>query len=58
MAIFTQFVIVISKINSDGIISMLNLVFIVSNDGKIVTSKQVVADNCENLVVLFHMSEV
>ena len=58
MDIFTQFVIVISKINSDGIISMLNLVFIVSNDGKIVTSKQVVADNCENLVVLFHMSEV
>lgn len=51
MNIFTQIVVVIGKITPNGV-SMLGSGFIISNDGKIATTKHVVGTDPSNLVIL------
>lgn len=51
MNIFTQIVVVIGKITPTGV-SMLGTGFIISNNGKIATTKHVVGSDPTNLVIL------
>lgn len=51
MNIFTQIVVVVGKITPNAV-SMLGTGFIISNDGKIATSKHVVGSDPSNLVIL------
>jgi S1-C subfamily serine protease len=58
MNIFTQIVVVIGKITPNGV-GMLGTGFIISNDGKIITSKHVVGPDPANLVILApHTSDI
>lgn len=59
MNIFTQTVLTIGRANSEGIIGMLGTGFLISNDGKVVTSRHVVGDNEQGLVVLVpHINDI
>ncbi|NEW78732.1 MAG: trypsin-like peptidase domain-containing protein [Gelidibacter sp.] len=51
MNIFTQIIVVIGKITPNGV-SMLGTGFIISNNGKIATTKHVVGSDPTNLVIL------
>lgn len=58
MNIFTQIVVTIGQIGQDGI-NMLGTGFIISNDGKIVTTKHVVGSDPSRLVVLMpHINNI
>lgn len=58
MNIFTQIVVVIGKITPTGV-SMLGTGFIISNDGKIATTKHVVGSDPANLVILApHITDI
>lgn len=58
MNLFTQIVVVIGKITPNGV-SMLGTGFIITNDGKIVTTKHVVGSDPSNLVILApHITDI
>ncbi|MGI6446825.1 MAG: S1 family peptidase [Candidatus Ozemobacteraceae bacterium] len=52
MNVFTQLVLVIGRIETN-MVNMLGTGFLITNDGKIVTSRHVVGQNDKNLVILF-----
>jgi len=59
MDIFTQIVLTVGRISPQGSINMLGTGFLISSDGKIVTSRHVVGDIERGLVVLFpHLNNI
>lgn len=58
MNVFTQLVVVIGRVGTNGI-SMLGTGFIINNNGNVVTTRHVVGDSDKGLVILFpHVSNI
>ena len=58
MNIFTQLVMVVGRIETNTV-TMLGTGFLITNNGRIVTSRHVVGQNDKNLVILYpHITDI